>query len=296
MALLARRGLDVGDRDLAERELFHIGYWRLAPYAAAFEKPGRPHEFVAGTTFDDVLGLYGFDRELRLLVLDALARIEVAFRAALSEVMSMADGDAHWYTRPGYFTDANDFKVLQGNVAQALEQPLPVLADYVRRYATPELPPSWLMVEVLSIGQLNRVLQSLKRPAHRTAVAKALGLNDGLLSSWLEVFVRVRNICAHHERFFNVRLASYPTVPSGGVAWPEWWGRLLEEASDTLYCVFAAIQSMLTTIAPDSPWALRLSELLAAHPTEAEVMGFPADWRDDPFWHRAIRDGDVAAF
>lgn len=295
--LLVRRGLVVSDRQRARGYLFHIGYYRLAPYLAPFQKSGAGHQLEPGTTFDDVLALYSFDRELRLLAMDALARIEVAFRAVLSEVMSKVDNDSHWYTKPHYFADPGDFKVLQGNVAQALEQPFPALRDYLNRYRTPELPPSWLMVEVLSIGQLTRVHKALRQPAHRRAVASGLGTTDRVLSSWLDVFVRVRNIAAHHERLWDADLERYPVVPHGEpVEWPRNWDKLLEEAERTLYCVFSAVQSMLFTVSPTSPWASGLAALLGGRDMELEVMGFPADWTDDPFWARAIADGDPRSF
>lgn len=287
--LMVRRGLVIDDVDQATKTLFHIGYYRLQPYCAPFEVPGSDHQFVPGTHFSDVLDLYAFDRHLRLLMLGGLARVEVAYRAALSEVMSKIDGDAHWYTKPSYFSDINDYKVLQGNVEQALDHPFPALADYVERYHTPELPPSWLMVEVLSIGQLNRVYRSLKRLQHQQAVARSLGLTDEILSSWMESFVRVRNICAHHERLWNAPLQTYPLVPhSDAVAWPARWHLLLEETGKTLYCVASALQSMLWTIDPGADWAAQLSALLQDRPMESDGMGFPPTWRDDPFWADAI--------
>lgn len=295
--LLVARGLEVPDRELARDAVFHIGYYRLAPYLRPFEKQGKGHRIRPGTTFADVLSLYSFDRDLRLLAMDALARIEVAFRAALSEVMSQVAGDSHWYTRPHYFAQDNDFKVLQGNVAQALEQPFPALQDYLRRYRTPKLPPSWLMVEVLSIGQLNRVHKALKQPAHRRAIARGLGSTDAVLSSWLDVFVRLRNLAAHHERMWDVRLERYPVVPhQDAVEWPRHWDKLLEEAAQTMYCVFSAVQSMLFTVSPTSPWASELAALLAGRELERETMGFPADWTEDPFWARAIAAADPDSF
>lgn len=45
-----------------------------------FEKNHDTHEFKAGTHFDTVLALYNFDRELRLLILDAIERIENSMR------------------------------------------------------------------------------------------------------------------------------------------------------------------------------------------------------------------------
>ena len=295
--VMVGRGLVVADRRLAARTLFHIGYYRLAPYIDHFDLPGQRHCVTPGTTFDDVLRLYKFDRDLRMLITEALARIEVAYRSALSEVMSKIEGDAHWYTKPRYFAEEGDFRVLQGNVAAALAQPFPALDDYLRRYRTPELPPSWLMVEVLSLGQLTRVYRSLRHPSHRRAVAASLGLADDVLESWLESFVRVRNICAHHERLWDVSLTHYPGVPhQASVPWPRRWGRLLEESSRTLYCVVSAMQSMLVTVAPTSPWAFDLAALLDGRSEQLEVMGFPADWAEDPFWADAIASGRPESF
>ncbi|MGV9584799.1 Abi family protein [Nocardia farcinica] len=62
-----------------------------------FQRGGPDHLFRAGTGFDDVVDLYVFDRALRLLVMDALERVEVAVRAALTDHMSTTYGDSHWY-------------------------------------------------------------------------------------------------------------------------------------------------------------------------------------------------------
>lgn len=55
--------------------------------------------------FDGVLDLYIFDRALRLLVLDAIERIEVAVRAALTDHMSLTYGRPHWYVDSSHFRD-----------------------------------------------------------------------------------------------------------------------------------------------------------------------------------------------
>ena len=102
---LMARGLHVPEPDRAARYLRHIGYYRLSPYAIPFRQAGTDHTFRPGTGFDDLLDLYVFDRTLRLLVMDALERVEVAVRAALTDHMSTAHGDSHWYTKARHFRD-----------------------------------------------------------------------------------------------------------------------------------------------------------------------------------------------
>jgi len=80
VALLRERGMEIRDEAEAAFYLSHINYYRLTAYWLPFEEDHATHQFRAGTTFDEVLKLYIFDRELRLLVMDALERIEVSVR------------------------------------------------------------------------------------------------------------------------------------------------------------------------------------------------------------------------
>ena len=82
LAHLQTRGLTVHDQEAALHSLETVGYYRLLIYMRALQTmPGKT--FVAGTTFADIVTLYNFDRELRVLCLDAIERIEVALRASI---------------------------------------------------------------------------------------------------------------------------------------------------------------------------------------------------------------------
>ncbi len=52
----------------------------------------RNHQFQAGTTFDQVLAIYTFDRQLRLLVMEAMERIETAIRSLWAHALSVRHG------------------------------------------------------------------------------------------------------------------------------------------------------------------------------------------------------------
>src|SRR5690554_5245430 len=78
--LLRSRGLEIPDLEQARHYLSHINYYRLTGYWLPFEADHSIHRFKARASFDDVLNLYIFDREFRLLLLDAIERIEVSLR------------------------------------------------------------------------------------------------------------------------------------------------------------------------------------------------------------------------
>jgi len=92
--LLLKRGM-TGDRDLMIRQLTVVNYYRLSGYCHTFREPGA-ETFHPGTTFELVWKTYAFDRRLRLLVMDALERIEVAVGSLLAYAHS------HEYGAFGY--------------------------------------------------------------------------------------------------------------------------------------------------------------------------------------------------
>ena len=97
--ILENRGLIINDRARAKRHLSNVSYYRMSAYMLPFKKrdaSGKPlDEFVEGTTWDDVYSLYKFDRKLRLLVFDAIERIEIALRTQVIYQLSHKYG-SHW--------------------------------------------------------------------------------------------------------------------------------------------------------------------------------------------------------
>lgn len=301
---LAGRGLVIPDRERARRYLRHIGYYRLSPYTIPFQH-GRPdHTLRDGTTFDDVLDLYVFDRALRLLVMDALERVEVAVRAALTDHMSTTYTDPHWYLAAGHFRDsarhARFLTIVRRTCDERLrgtpdagESPLvhrSALEHYLTTYGRPDLPPSWLMVETVTIGQLTDVYRNLRVRADRTAVATSIGLTAPVLESWMQTYVRVRNICAHHGRLWNVGLGVYPAIPaSPTISWLEGDDALPVRSTKRLYPVLVSLQSVLDSVSPRSSWPQRLHALLSPRPRlDLDGMGVPEGWADDTFWSRHL--------
>lgn len=297
---LVDRGLHIPDADRARRYLRHIGYYRLSPYTIPFQQ-GRPdHLLRGGTAFDDVLDLYVFDRALRLLVMDALERVEVAVRAALTDHMSTTYADPHWYMTVTHFRDSSKHAQFLGIVRRTCDERLrgtpdagedtlvhrSALEHYLTTYGSPDLPPSWLMVETLTIGQLTSTYRNLGLRADRTAVAKSIGLTAPVLESWMQTYVRVRNICAHHGRLWNVGLGIYPAIPtSPAVSWLEGDHALPERSRKRLYPVLVSLQAVLDSVSPRSGWARRLHELLSTRPQlNLDGMGIPKGWADDKFW------------
>ena len=78
---LIDRGLIAPDKTILVTHLKAVNYYRLSAYWYPFKRidSGSGNErFVPNTTFEMIWRRYTFDRELRLLVMDAVEHVEVA--------------------------------------------------------------------------------------------------------------------------------------------------------------------------------------------------------------------------
>lgn len=76
---LISRGLIIEEPQKAIHYFSQISYYRLSAYMYPFLADKEKHLFKPNVTFQNILDIYNFDRELRLLIMDAIERIEVSF-------------------------------------------------------------------------------------------------------------------------------------------------------------------------------------------------------------------------
>lgn len=148
------------DSPKAKRYLKNISYFRLSAYTRPFYIPSNTddHRFISGTTFDDVLKLYIFDRELRLLLLDAIERIEVSLRAQMTQVLATHHGPHGYLLAAALFDSRYRHDWLADELKQKSEQREveTFLNSYRRKYPrSPVQPPLWMALELLSFGQIS---------------------------------------------------------------------------------------------------------------------------------------------
>lgn len=285
---MIERGLDVEDEDEAKHYLHQIGYYRLCGYTLPFQKGGDGHDrhnFREPVEFRAILDRYVFDRKLRLLLLDAIERIEVSFRAALSNSIAQRH-TPHWYQDASLFEAGYDHAALITELKrQIVHNPSTPereaqrdihIRHYYDNYYDPDMPPSWMIFETISFGTISRIFEGLYK-SETTEVCNPLRVNHDTLSSWMHAISYVRNLCAHHKRVWNKTLTIKPAIARKH--------KTKFQGNSKIYGVMVVIQILLDQVAPDNTWAERLSELLEEHPDiPLANMGIPDNWRDKPFW------------
>lgn len=285
--LLINRGLHVANPILAEHCLSNINYYRLSAYLKALQIYGDPtHRYRVGTSLEQAMNIYRFDRKLRLLIFDEIERIEIAVRTQLMYHFSLEYG-ANWYENDSlyrYSYQKGDFiSILNKEFGKTTEI---FIQHYFSNYDSPLLPPSWMALEIISLGQVSRLYKNLRSNVAKKAVANHFGVQEPVLESWLETLSFIRNVCAHHARLWNKKMPKPPMIPSQRNISGKWVS-LLPDASkfNRGYLAFVIIRYLLQFIQPTSHFPQKLKQLLIDYPdVNNKSIGFPQNWETDTFW------------
>lgn len=280
VAILERRGMHIDDHAAAEFYLQHLNYYRLGAYWLPFEATHTPHAFVPGTRFTDALNLYLFDRNLRLLVLDAIERIEVSIRSQWAYQVAHRHGthaylDARLAANRGRWE--SDLTKLEKEVQRSDE----VFIRHLLATYSEKLPPTWAVCEVMSLGLLSRWYGNLKPMPTRSAIASVYGVNEKVLASWLHHLTMVRNTCAHHGRLWNREFTIIPLIPKTK---PLNLQHQFQPGSRRLYNTLTILLHCMDIIAPRHSWRQRLKALIELHKPPTRAMGFPPHWDRLQIW------------
>ncbi len=298
LELLKSRGLDVPDEKKAIAYLQEISYYRLSAYFLPYQS--AKDQFDVGTTFEQILDTYTFDRELRLLVFDCIERIEVAIRTQIIYCMSLHYQDAHWQDKPQYFFPPyrnkinviiDPYKNLQNIITKAktTRRPEVFIKHYLNTYDNPANPPSWMCLELLTIGELSNLYEGLRNNNDRARIASFFGLHHKVFASWIHTLAYVRNLCAHHSRLWNRELAIEPFKLKKPRS--PWVGAAFENNKRTFYFI-CILKHFLEKANPTNRLTEKVDALFKKYPNvPIQYLGIPSDgkgnllnWKQEPIW------------
>ena len=320
VVLLQQRGLVVPDAAQAQRWLYLVGYYRMSGYSYVWRQPGpqpmtRSNDFEPGTTFQQIVDLYEFDRKLKQLILQALERIEIMMRVRVGHTLGRRDTYGHEtpqhldveFTKPKTTRAGKTIPSLhQTWLIDAGKKQARSKEDFVQHYQSRyggHLP-VWVVAELLDFGSLSHLYSGLLLP-DRAAIAVELGIintaglgNEAALVNWMRTLNYVRNACAHHSRLWNRNMDERISpkhlrlIPDlAHIAAPAAADRPVSPApTSRVYAALAVLIYLVNRSCPDLTWKAALLNLLTvdlpATGRSLLEMGFPPGWTTEPLWTR----------
>ena len=283
IVLLKRRGMVFANEDAARHALANINYYRLRAYWLPFEDTAASkHIFVPSTSFELVLTHYAFDQRLKLLLMDAIERVEISMRTRWAHELALHYG-SHAYLDVSLFANsqrhAKCLQTLQDEVNRSHET---FIKHYLETYTEPTLPPIWVVCEVMTLGQLSQWLDNLKRRTDRQRIALPFGFDEVVICAFAHHLATVRNLCAHHSRVWNRKFTirmKLPNLPAG-------IAKYFNPGQDRkIYNTLLMLALLLDKVCPDSTWKDQILHLITTMPAgTATAMGFPSGWEGMSIW------------
>lgn len=210
--LTEAKGLIINDIPFARQKPSDISYLSLiGGYKVPFFN-GISHKYVPGSTFEDIVALYEFDKSLRLLTFGYITSVEEklrqkivdAFCGRFGELQSAFLNPANYRSEPSY----SHSHTVSGLVNKFLKS---AVSDKDHAYVIHQRNhyhnvPLWTVVKVVTFGTLSKMYSVLQYPQRIQIARSFLYPSDRQLEKAVDCMTYFRNICAHNERLYSFKL------------------------------------------------------------------------------------------
>lgn len=211
---LKDRGLIIEDETKAKEILLDIGYYRFGSYLFPYEltypsKKDRSHKLKNPTHFEDALGLYYFDSDLRMLLLRYITRIEINLRTYITYYVSnQYKRDPCWFVNKSVmqvgFIDSFNAEIYTDKFKKH-----PIIADHHKKYPEDTYAPAWKTIEHMTFGAVFQLFLSITDHEVQSAIAKHYNTDKlTIFTSYFNAIRYLRNQCAHGDVLFDMKFAT----------------------------------------------------------------------------------------
>lgn len=207
--ILREKGLIIRDEAKTKDILFRENYFFISGYRHLFMRSMRDSEFIKGTTFEELYGMFLFDRRMRNILFKYILIIENNMKSIISYCLSRKYGYRDKdYLNPKNFTQ-DPMKVRQvKDVIGKMKRQIRVNGNehtatyhYIQNYG---YIPMWILVKVLSFGIVSELYTILKIE-DQIQIAQNYNLDIETLSIYLSLLANFRNVCAHEDVLYDHR-------------------------------------------------------------------------------------------
>jgi len=230
--ILESRGLIISDGEKAQYILSRENYYNVINgYKKPFLKKDLdgnvsvPERYSEGCTFDEIYGLYNFDRDLRMILLGALLKFETHFKTSCAYHFSdKFRGPYAYLAIENYSKEKDMLSNVLNNIAtlsneinkntKRNQSKTVYISHYIENH---DCVPLWVLVNTLTIGNMSYFYSAIDGSV-KDRIAKDFSEQfksdyksiEKVGSEELEQVVKAvnlfRNVCAHEEVLFLFKL------------------------------------------------------------------------------------------
>jgi len=209
--ILKSRKLDTKDYSKSKEILENNNYYYLINgYKDIFiDKCTKEEVFIEKSSLNEIYSLYEFDREIRHIFLEYILLIERRIDTYIAYEFSKQYGHKN-YLIPENFNNINKNKKLiekfindiNLEISHQYKNNNKMVVHYLDIY---NYIPLWVLIRILSFGKVSK-FYSFMKPKEQNNVSRKFNIKSEVLRIYLINLSNVRNICAHNEKLYDIRL------------------------------------------------------------------------------------------
>ena len=212
LKILEDRKLTIDDRDAAKCFLLENNYYRVSGYSLTL----RRHDiFYPKATFQNIIDIYNFDKEFRIILLDIIHHIEITSKSVYVYQFTKIHGGLG-YLNPSLFSDKTAYDSTLEKVAAQVNRRLSheaFLKHFVKELKEPI--PLWAYIDLFTISDFSKLFRITESDI-KNSVALHFGLTHKNAGDTFEAYLRglsiLRNLCAHGSRLYNRLFVTKPNL------------------------------------------------------------------------------------
>lgn len=276
ISLLKSRNLTINNEAYAYEKLSALNYYRLSGYSLTLRKDDR---FTTGTSFEDIIDIYNCDHEMRALLWKELSSIEISLRTHIGYVVGK--DDPRGLIHPETFRDIDSYEKFQTDLKTGISNNS---SEYFVKHHMDKYRgamPSWVVVELLSFGDLSSLYTGLSKEIKQNLTAEYYpGCRFDYLENWLEGLVILRNFCAHHKRLYNRGFPVTPKITERDYDYYRSLGYQQQEIGKRLFFRIVILCRLLNTSEEQSRFLDEINMIFEKYPSvQIWRYAFLKNWR-----------------
>ncbi len=200
---LVQKNMIITDYDFTRKILLRENYFFVSGYRHLFAKSKTDEAYKDGTTFEELYGMFYFDRQLRNIIFKNILIFENNLKSILSYVVSKNHGfkeqnylNAKNFVRsPAKIKQVNDLIRKMKRQIHVNGKQHSATSHFINKYG---FIPLWVVVKVLSFGIVGELYQVLQYQ-DQCEISDIFNVDVDKLSLYLPILANYRNLCAHED-------------------------------------------------------------------------------------------------
>jgi len=207
--ILSSKGLVINDERKAKEILIRENYFFLSGYRHLFMRSNNDNVFIKGTTFEELYGMFLFDRNVRNIMFKYILVVENNLKSIISYELSRKYGykEKDYLDIKNFTQDALKSRQVK-DVLNKMKRQIRLngrkhtaTMHYIDNYG---YVPMWVLVKVLSLGIISELYNILKLE-DKLVISELYKMESETLGIYISLLANYRNICAHEDILYDYR-------------------------------------------------------------------------------------------